>query len=238
MADDSTSVIVHHPIEAAISTSGPAPGPGPGVTASVTRDALRPLSAQLRDMAIRLGNEQVRLSEMMAMFQGRTLYVLLIILALPFLLPVPLPFLSTPFGVVIALTGLRIALRRKAWIPSGLASREVPAGFLPRLLVAAGRITSWLERLARPRWISAANLRRFHRLSGALIACGGLLLLLPIPVPFTNFFPASAIVLLATASLRRDGLCLVAGSVLLAFALCFIGGLCLGGVEAASGLWK
>lgn len=174
----------------------------------------------------------------MAVFQGRTLNVLLIILALPFLLPVPLPFLSTPFGVVIALTGLRIALRRKAWIPARLASREVPAGFLPRLLAAAGRITGWLERLARPRWISAANLRGFHRLTGALIAGGGLLLLLPIPVPFTNFFPASAVVLLATASLRRDGLCFVAGSGMLVLALCFIGGLCVGGVEAVNWFWK
>ena len=174
----------------------------------------------------------------MAVFQGRTLNILIILLSLPFLLPIPLPFLSTPFGVLIALTGLRIALRRKPWVPAWLAHRQLPAGFLPKLLSAAGRITGWLEKVARPRWVSAGNLRGFHRLTGGLIASAGLLLLLPIPVPFTNLFPASAVLLLATASLRRDGLCLVGGCVMLVFSVCFFGGLCLGGVEAVNWLWK
>ena len=45
----------------------------------------------------------------MAVFQGRTLNIFIILLCLPFLLPVPLPLLSTPFGVLIALTGLSLS---------------------------------------------------------------------------------------------------------------------------------
>jgi hypothetical protein len=189
-------------------------------------------------LSARLGHERVRLDELLAVFRGRTLNILIIILALPFLLPVPLPFLSTPFGVLIALTGICIALRRKPWIPVRFAHKQLPAGFLPKLLVAAGSITGWLEKLARPRWVSAANLRGFHRSTGALIACAGLLLLLPIPVPLTNLFPASAVLLFATASLRRDGLCFLGGGVMLVFSLCFFGGLCFGGVEAVNWFWK
>jgi hypothetical protein len=210
--------------------------PDPAVRAP--REPLRPISAQLRVLSARLGHERVRLDELMAVFQGRALNILIIILALPFLLPVPLPFLSTPFGVLIALTGLRIALRRKAWVPVRFAHKQLPAGFLPKLLSAAGHITALLEKLARPRWVSAANLRGFHRLTGALIAFAGLLLLLPIPVPLTNLFPASAVLLLATASLRRDGLCLVGGCVMLVFSFCFFGGLWFGGVEAVNWFWK
>lgn len=202
------------------------------------REALRPLSSHLRALSARLGHDRVRLDQLLAVFQGRTLNVLIIVLALPFLLPVPLPLLSTPFGVLIALTGLCIALRRKPWIPLRFAHVQLPAGFLPKLLGTAGRITGWLEKWARPRWVSAANLRGFHRLTGALIAFAGLLLLLPIPVPLTNLFPACAVLLFATASLRRDGLCLLGGAAVLAFSLCFFGGLCLGGVEAANWLWK
>jgi len=174
----------------------------------------------------------------MALFQGRTLNILIIILALPFLLPVPLPFLSTPFGVVIAMTGMCIAIRRKPSVPVRFAHKQLPAGFLPKLLGAAGHITKWLEKLSRPRWVSPANLRIFHRLTGALIAFAGLLLLLPIPVPLTNLFPASAVLLLATAGLRRDGLCFLGGGLMLIFSLCFFGGLCLGGVEAVNWFWK
>lgn len=204
----------------------------PEATTSARRASLRPLSAQLRDLSSRLGHERVRMDDLMAVFQGRTLNVLIIILALPFLLPVPLPLLSTPFGVLIALTGLRIAARRKPWVPTWLANKQLPAGFLPKLLAAAGRVTGWLERVARPRWVSAANLRGFHRLTGALIAGAGLLLLLPIPVPLTNLFPASAVLLFATASLRRDGLCFLGGCVMLVASLCFFGLICFGGVEA------
>ena len=210
----------------------------PGATTPARRESLRPLSDQLRDLSSRLGHERVRLNEMMAVFQGRTLNIFIILLCLPFLLPLPLPFLSTPFGVLIALTGLRIALRRKPWVPAWLASKQLPAGFLPKLLAAAGRVTGWLENVARPRWVSAANLRGFHRLTGALIALAGLLLLLPIPVPLTNLFPASAVLLFATASLRRDGLCFLGGCVMLVFSLCFFGVLCFGGVEAVNWFWK
>lgn len=227
--------VIVNPTSGAAAPTAVAP---PRPVVPVQREPPRPLSAQLRDLSSTLGHEGVRLDELMAVFQGRTLYVLPIILALPFLLPVPLPFLSTPFGVLIALTGLRIALRRKPWVPVRFAHRQLPAGFLPKLLAAAGHITGWLERVARPRWVSAPNLRGFHRLTGALIAFAGLLLLLPIPVPFTNLFPASAVLLLATASLRRDGLCLVGGCVILVLSLCFFAGLCLGGVEAVNWFWK
>lgn len=181
-----------------------------------------------------MGGERVRLDELVAVFQGRTINVLIIILALPFLLPIPLPFLSTPFGILIALTGLSIALRRKQCVPMRFAHKQLPAGFLPNLLKAAGRITGWLEAMSRPRWVSAAKLRGFHRLSGALIACAGVVLLLPIPVPLTNFFPAGAVLMFATARLRRDGLCFLVGCAMLVFSLCLLGGLYFGGVEAVN----
>ncbi len=222
-----------------LNNGAPSNGPAAKLPLSTSRrEPARQLSGQLRDLSSQFGNQRMRLDELIAVFRGRTLYVLLIILALPFLLPMPLPFLSTPFGLLIALTGFRIALRRKSWIPARLADKEVPAGFLPKLLAVAGRITGWLERLARPRWVSPGNLRGFHRLTGGLIACGGVLLLLPIPVPLTNLFPATAVLLFATASLRRDGLCFIAGCAMLTFSLSFFGGLCFGGVEAANWLWK
>ena len=43
------------------------------------------------------------------------------------------------------------------------------------------------------------------------LASGGLLLLLPLPIPFTNTIPAWAVVLLAAGMMQRDGLLVLLG---------------------------
>lgn len=196
------------------------------------RDTPRPFSDQLSGLALRLGEGRIRLDELCAVLQGRMLYVLIIVLCLPFLLPIPLPLLSTPFGILIALTGLRIALRQKPWLPERIAQREIPAGFIPKLLSSAARLTRILERISKPRWVFPAHLRQFHKATGFLIAAAALLLLLPIPVPLSNMLPATAILLFATASLRRDGLCLVLGACMLLISIGFFTAIGVAGAEA------
>lgn len=196
------------------------------------RTPARPFSAHLNSLAVRLGDGQLRLDEVNALLQGRTLHVLVIVMCLPFLLPIPLPLLSTPFGIVIALTGIRIAFRHRPWMPGMLAERRIPAGLLTRVVQAAARVIGLLEALARPRWVGPSQLRRFHRATGLLITMAAVLLLLPVPVPASNLLPASAILLFATASLRRDGLCFVLGTVMLTASIAFFAALALLGVEA------
>ena len=68
------------------------------------------------------------------------------------------------------------------------------------------------------------------RVGAGMIAFAALLLMLPIPVPFSNCFPAGAILLLSAGALERDGLCSLAGWVMSALATAFIAGLAVGGV--------
>jgi hypothetical protein len=87
----------------------------------------------------------------------------------------------------------------------------------------------WLERILRPCHVRLVEGGIFRRLHGAMIFICGALLLLPLPVPFTNFFPAVAVALLACAMLESDGRFSVAGAAvfgisLLYFALLFFGG--------------
>lgn len=194
-------------------------------------------STQLKDVAHRVGEKPIRLDELAAVFQGRTSNVLLILLALPFLTPVPLPLLSVLFGIIIALFGLCMALLRKPWLPARLGDRQLPGGALARILSAAGRVIGWLERLARPRWIYAEHLRVIRRLNGMLIAVAGCLLLLPLPIPFSNLFPAAAVVLLALGGLQRDGLCFLGGCLALLLSLGYFVALALGGGEVVSRFW-
>ena len=70
----------------------------------------RRLSEELADLRTRFTEQPVTLREVILVLRGRAYLLLLILLALPFCTPVPLPRLSTPFGLAIALISLRLAL--------------------------------------------------------------------------------------------------------------------------------
>lgn len=181
---------------------------------SLTYPVLPPvaLSIQLRGLAERFRDQPVRVGEFMGMMQGRSRYLFLILLSLPFLTPIPLPLISTVVGLLVMLTGLRMAFGRRPWIPQSLQQRILPTKFIPQVIAAAARLVGWLEFLLKPRWKFICQFPGVRQFTGFLIALAGLLLLLPLPVPFSNFLPAITILLLAAGSLAKDGLCLLAGA--------------------------
>jgi hypothetical protein len=191
----------------------------------------RTLSSQLGRLAAQFKDRPVRLGELTDVLQLRGYNALLLFLAFPFVTPVPLPGFSTVFGLVIALLGVRMVLGQKPWLPERITARELPARFLPKLLLAASRAFGRLEKLLKPRLFYPEYPAAFQRASGVIIVLCGLLLLLPLPVPFSNAFPAFTIILLAAAGLERDGVVFIAGCVQFIFCLGFFAALCLGGSE-------
>jgi hypothetical protein len=181
---------------------------------SIANPTLPPvaLSIQLRGLAARFRDQPVRAGEFIAMMQGRSRYLFLILLSLPFLTPVPLPFISTLVGTLVMLTGLRMAFGRRTWIPQRMQQQVLPTKFIPQVIAAAAQLVGWLEFLLKPRMRFVCHFPGVRQFTGFLIALAGLLLLLPLPVPFSNFFSAITILLLAAGSLARDGLCLLAGA--------------------------
>lgn len=65
-----------------------------------------------------------------------------------------------------------------------------------------------------------------------------LLLLLPMPVPFSNAIPAWSIMMIAGGLVERDGGFILEGHLASFIALAFFGSLALFGVEALDFLWK
>ena len=191
----------------------------------------RTLSSQLARLAAGFADRPVRLGELIDVLQLRGYDALLIFLAFPFITPVPLPGFSTLFGTVIALLGLRMALAQRPWMPERFKAHVLPARFLPKLLLAASRMFGRLEKLLKPRLFYPDYPAAFQRTSGAIILVCGLLLLLPLPVPFSNAFPALTIILLAAAGLERDGAVFIVGCVQFVLCLAFFGALILGGSE-------
>lgn len=176
----------------------------------------RKLSEELARLEALFATRAVQLHEVIAVLQGRAYLLLLVFLALPFCTPIPLPGLSTPFGLVVALIGLRLALGMQPWLPTRLLNTELPPGFFGKLIKFTHRLVNIFEKLLRPRWSAVTNTEVLRRLHALAIFIAGLALLLPLPIPFTNTFPAWAILLIACGLLELDGLFVLAGYVVFA----------------------
>lgn len=182
----------------------------------------RDVGAALDELAaVCAGEAGFTLDELRGKLADHAWPVLLLILPLPFLTPVPMLGLSVPFGLAIAGIGVGIALGREPWLPQRLRSLRCPPGFFARVFAATARLLGRLRLWVRPRgaWLAEQPWTRW--LSGCLIAVSGILLALPLPVPFSNALPAWAILLTAAGLAQRDGLALLAGQVVFLGTLVF-----------------
>jgi hypothetical protein len=190
--------------------------PEPTQPAIAAIETPRKLSEELAHLQVTFAERAVQLQEVITALRGRAYLLLLVLLSLPFCTPIPLPGLSTPFGLVLAVIGLRLALGLKPWLPKKLLYTAMPPGFLAKLLRITQNIVRIFEKLLRPRWAAFTNTETLRRLHAFAIFLAGLALLLPLPIPFTNMFPAWAVLLLACGLLERDGLFVLAGHVVFA----------------------
>lgn len=176
----------------------------------------RKLSEELADLRARSGERAVTLREVLYTLGGRGYMLLVLLLALPFITPIPLPGLSTPFGLAIALIALRLSLGQRPLLPKNLQRRELPAGFIGKLFLVAEKIFRFFEKFLRPRFTYLTDTPLLVQLHAVLMLLAALALLLPLPIPFTNSFPAWTIMLVAAGLLERDGFFILAGYVVFA----------------------
>jgi hypothetical protein len=205
--------------------AAPEPSRGPSASAadpenrlvpSSARPVARKLSEVIEQLIAEFRERPVTLREVIVVLQGRAYTLLMLLLSLPFLLPVPLPGLSTLLGLVIAAIALRLVLGRKPWLPARLLDRELPPKFFPSLLAGARRVLRFLEVMLKPRMLWLTQSRSLLRVHALVILLASLVLLLPLP-PGTNFPPALCIVIMAGGLLERDGRFILAGYLALAF---------------------
>ena len=171
----------------------------------------RKLSEELAELRTRAGERAVTLREVLYVLGGRGYLLLVLLLALPFITPIPLPGLSTPFGLAIALIALRLSLGQRPLLSKNLQRRELPAGFIGRLFGVAGKVLHFLEKVLRPRVTFLTDTPLLAQLHAVLMLLAAVALLLLLPIPFTNSFPAWTILLLAAGLLERDGVFILGG---------------------------
>ena len=176
----------------------------------------RPLSVELAQLRDAFSERTATLREVIGVLAGRAYDLLMILLVLPFLLPVSLPGLSTPFGLAVAVIGMQLALGRLPWLPRRLLDQQLPPGFFTKVVNVTAGVVKFLERALRPRLLAVTGARWLNGLHLFFVVVAGLLLALPMPIPFTNTLPAWAILLLAAGLMQRDGWFVLGGYVVLA----------------------
>jgi hypothetical protein len=179
----------------------------------------------------------VRLREIIAALHRQAWLLVILLCALPFCIPLPVPGVSTPFGLAAALVALALARGREPRLSGKTLDRTLPPGFFGRLIGFTGGLVRWLEKWQRPRLACVMGAPLRMRLHGAGLLASALMLMLPLPIPFSNTFPAFALLLTAGGLLERDGLCVLAGHAMLLAGAAYLtlwGGAAL---ELAQRLW-
>jgi hypothetical protein len=178
-------------------------GVSPGCAASGLGAAVAALAHDCAGRDVPLGEIEDRL-------EGRSLLLLVFLLAAPFCQPVPLTGLATVFGVPLAYLGWRVMLGKDLRLPPRLRRVVVPKKVFPVVLSGTGRAISWAERrLLRHRGAALAPAPMptppwLWRTCGANIFVGSLLLAFPALLPCSNFFPALPVAFTAAALLEQN----------------------------------
>jgi hypothetical protein len=170
----------------------------------------------------------------------RGLPALIVLLCVPFLFPVAIPGLSIPFGIAIALCGLRLGLGHNFWMPDFLLRREIPYDMLRKLVGAGSAFYRRVEKLVRPRMHFLQRWPGMINLMGFMIMIGGILLSLPIPPPFplTNTIPGLAVIFMALGIMERDGVCTLVGYGFALLGVCYVGLIAVLGAAGVQQLWQ
>jgi hypothetical protein len=171
-----------------------------------------PVSVLLADLARDWPTETLTLGDLAAALGQRGFGVLIVIFALPNLLPFYLPGLSTVAGLPMMVVAAQLAAgRHRPALPGFVARRRLRRDTLRQV---TARAMPWLlrvERMVRPR-PSALTSATGERVVGLWVMLLGLVIILP--TPLTNGPPALACLIMAMGVMENDTATITIGAVL------------------------
>lgn len=140
----------------------------------------------------------------------RAFGIILLILAIPVAIPGPpgLPFI---FGTPMLVFAAQLWLGHdRPWLPGFVRRREFPRVSLLSLLRRVRPALAMLEKVCRPRLLALTE-PRGERWLGAFIFVSGVVLINPVPIPFSHLPLGFALAVLALGYVERDGWVILAG---------------------------
>jgi hypothetical protein len=151
-----------------------------------------------------------------------------IVFSVPFLQPVPLPGLSTPFGILLATLGfIHVSGQGFRALPKRLLERRLEAATVSKILEYTEKTLMGLAKIPYWNWGRAGRYLAHPRALGSHIIFMAVLLSLPLPIPFSNAVPAWGIVFASLALIESNGIFIVLSYLTLLGNVVFFGGVVL-----------
>lgn len=164
--------------------------------------------------------ERVSVSDLMRAMDARAVAALILLFALPNVVPTP-PGTSSILGLPLLYLTAQMMLGKLPWLPAIIADRSMTRSDFNSFV---GRVTPLLaraERLLKPRLLFVTSATG-ERIIGGI--CLTLAIVLALPIPLGNMLPAFAISLMALGVLERDGLWVIIGVLVGFFSLVIVSG--------------
>lgn len=182
-------------------------------------EEVKPLSAVLLDELTE--DQAVTLGELRDRLARRGFGLLMILLALPTLIPVLPPGSAAAVGLLYILLSLQMLFGKdEPWLPKRMSRYRLSARVITALRTRGIPFLRRIERFSRPRPLLLDE-RILSRGVALVVLVLGIVLLSPLP--FLNTLPALAVLLMGIGLLNRDGVFIAAGLLLTAVVLLVIG---------------
>lgn len=172
-----------------------------------TDDPKKGFIALVADLAAISGPDGLTLREIRDRLDERGFGLMILILAIPCLVPA-LYGVPQIVGIpILLLAGQMLAGRIEPWLPEAALKRRVSKAWLDRMADFATKRMGWFEQLSRPRLTVFAE-----GWAERVVALFMILATLTIVLPMTNTVPSVALTLLAVGVIQRDGLFVLGGA--------------------------
>lgn len=168
-------------------------------------------SELLQNVLQQQSGDTVRLGELIQSLGSRAFGPTLLICALPEALPLPIAGVSAIIGTPLFIFSLQLLLGYPSpRIPKWLSNRSLKRKDFEKIVRQILRYLHRFEKVIRPRW-QFATTPIVERGLGALFLVLAIVIMLPIP--FGNFLPAIAIVVMSLGLIEADGVLVVVGAI-------------------------
>jgi hypothetical protein len=174
------------------------------------------ISDFIRGISSDIPDEGISFEDFLGLIGEYGVLITSLILVAPFLLPVSIPGSSLPFGLAIILLNVAGILKNKPIIPKRVMEYRVSRENFSKIMNGLARVLRGVERFSKPRLSIVTRNPVMRYVNAVITIICAFLLMLPLPIPLTDFLPAYGILFLMLGSLEGDGCLLIVGYLLVA----------------------